>query len=261
MLPIYQKATAGLFILLTILFGIHEAEAAKKLTADFLLNQVKKNNSAPNEKAEIKMLIKERDGSTKERHIVIKKKNTDEQKALVKLLKPADLKGVGLLTVSKGEGDETQWVYLPSEKRPRRVVASNKSGKFLDSDLTYEDMSIATYENFHNKIEKMQKNGKLETAVLLSVAKNKDASSYGRIKTWIDVKTFRILQSQYYDHRGKLVKKMKFTKYKKYGNVWRAGNITVSDVKKNRSTTLQLQNVSLKKINDGELSMSALEAG
>ena len=54
---------------------------------------------------------------------------------------------------------------------------------------------------------------------------------------------------------------MTFKKYKKYGNIWRARRIVVENTKKKRSTTLELKNVSLKSISDGELSMSALEEG
>jgi uncharacterized protein len=258
MLPNYKKATASFVFIFILLMGWNQSDAATPMTADFLIGKIKKNNVVPDEKAEIKMLIKERDGSTKERELVIKKKNNNGQKALVKLQKPADLKGVGLLSEAKG-GDETQWLYLPSEKRSRRIASSNKNGKFLDSDLTYEDMSLSTYENFNNSIEK-QVEGK-NVAILVSVAKDKDASSYGKIRTWVDTKNFRILQSQYYDSKGKLVKKMRFDKYKKYGNVWRAGIVRVEDIKKKRSTTLQLKSVSLKSINEGDLSMSALEAG
>lgn len=257
MQPKFIKATTGLFLLIALVFGFSKANAADKMTAKAILKRVQKNNIVPNERAEIKMVIKDRDGSKKEREIIVIKKNGSEKKALVKLLKPADLRGVGLLSVSKGSNDESQWLYLPSEKRSRRLASSGKSGKFLDSDLSYEDLSISTYRNFNNKVEKLLKDKNI--AVILSKVKNKDNSSYKKIRTWVDLKTYQIKKANYYNHKNKLVKKMSFRKYKKHGKVWRAHHVVVKNIPKKRSTSLRVKKISLKKVSDSEISMSALE--
>jgi hypothetical protein len=236
------------------------AEAAKKsLSADQILNRVQSTSNVKDETTEMQMQIKERDGSTKDRFLVIKKKLGDKKKALVKIKEPVDLKGVGLLTVSEAKDDEAQWLFLPSEKRPRRIASSNKNGKFLDSDLSYEDLSLSTYQNFNNKVVKTLSKGGKEIAVINSVAKSKDRTSYGVIRTWVDTSKFQILKANYYNHKKKLVKKMLFSDYKRFGKVWRAQKVTVQNVKKKRSTVLELKKVSLDSIDEGELSMSALE--
>ncbi|MEO0337177.1 MAG: outer membrane lipoprotein-sorting protein [Pseudomonadota bacterium] len=229
------------------------ADAAKKnLSADQILNRVQTTNNVKNETTELQMQIKERDGSVKDRFLVIKKKIGDKKKALVKIKEPVDLKGVGLLTVSETKDDEAQWLFLPSEKRPRRIASSNKNGKFLDSDLSYEDLSLSTYQNFNNKVVKtIDKDGK-KVAVINSVAKTAEGTSYGVIRTWVDLSKFQILKANYYSHKKKLVKKMIFSSYKKFGKVWRAQRVTVQNVKKRRSTTLQLKKVSLDSIDEGE---------
>lgn len=248
------------FLSLALMSMVMVAEAAKKtLSADQILNRVQSTNNVKNETTELEMKIKERDGSTKDRSLVIKKKIGDKKKALVKIKEPVDLKGVGLLTVSEAKDDEAQWLFLPSEKRPRRIASSNKNGKFLDSDLSFEDLSLSTYQNFNNKVVKTLKKDGKEVAVINSVAKSKDGTSYGVIRTWVDLNKFQILKANYYNHKKKLVKKMLFSGYKKYGKVWRAQKVIVQNVKKRRSTTLELKKVSLDSIDEGELSMSALE--
>ena len=253
-----KSLSTGLFSLIFLVLNMSPAEASKTATADQLIKRVQKNNNVPYEKAEVKMTINERDGSKKTRHIIIKKANGNESRSLVKLEKPADLRGVGLLSVKSGE-DESQWLYLPSEKRSRRIVSSNKSGRFLDSDLSYEDLSVTTYENFKNSIEKrINKSGK-KIAVILSKARNKKATSYGKIKTWVDEKNSRILKAVYFNHKGKRVKEMLFSRYKKYGKVWRAAKVKITNKAKRRNTVLELKGISLKKLSQGEFSMSALE--
>jgi outer membrane lipoprotein-sorting protein len=104
---------------------------------------------------------------------------------------------------------------------------------------------------------KTQGNNKI--SVIESKTKNQDESTYSKIKTWVDTTNNRLLKAEYYDEDNALLKVMTFTKYKKYQNVWRAQNIQVKNVKKNRGTTLELKKVSLKKIPDSEFTISALE--
>ncbi len=257
-----SKVFTSLTILMLVTFFYQNSQAASTPAAQKILKSVQKNNIVPNELIEMQMVINERDGSKKVRELIIKKKNGNKKMSLVKLNKPSDLKGVGLLSVSDNDDNESQWLFLPSEKRSRRLASSSKGGNFLDSDLSYEDMSISTYQNFNNDVEKTVKSKKgREVVILKSMSKNKDDSSYGKIRTWIDAKTSQILKANYYDHKGKLVKKILFKNYKRFGKVWRAQNVIVSNLKKKRSTVLKIKKVSMKKLSAGELSMSALEEG
>lgn len=235
------------------------AFAAKTASGTELLKKIAYKNATPSEEAKIRMKIKEPDGSSKERVLVIKKKAKKEQMALVRLLSPNDLKGVGLLTVHKGD-NENQWLYLPSEKRSRRIVGSNRNGRFLDSEISYEDMRISTYENFHNKVTTDPK-GNQDVVLIESTAKNKKDSSYGKIKTWVDTKQERLLKTEYYTPDGDLLKVMTFDNYKKFDKVWRAQTVNVKNVQKNRSTVLQIEKFSTKNISDDEFSIDTLEEG
>lgn len=229
--------------------------AASKMSAQKILDQLRKNNLTNNETAKMKMVISERDGSKKTREFVIKKKNGTTQKALIKIQSPAELKNVGLLSVNK-KTSETQWLFLPSEKRSRQLSSSSQGGNFLDSDLSYEDLSIDTYRNFTNKVEKMNKKG---LAVILSTVKDKSLSSYSKIRTWVDVKKNQIIKAEYFNKRKKMVKKIKFSNYKKYGKIWRSQKISVDNLKKKRSTQLLLKGFSLKKIPASQMTKTALE--
>ncbi len=249
-----QKYVVSSLIICCVL--IYGSSAKSATDAMDILNKVAKANTNINEQAEIKMKIQEPDGSVRERSLLIKKK---DQKAMVKLLSPSDLKGVGLLTVSKQANDEDQWLYLPNEKRSRRITGSNKKGRFLDSELSFEDLSLSTYKNFSNTVTETKKQGNKIITTIESKTKNQDESTYSRIKTWVDTTQYRILKAEYYDEDGELLKVMTFSNYKKYQKAWRAQTVTVKNVKKNRGTTLEIKNLSLKKLPDSEFTISALE--
>jgi uncharacterized protein len=250
------KIAVHLVLAISLLFGASSAKGALP-SVDELLKKAQASNRAPNEQIQLLMKNKASDGSTKERTILIKRKSGKEQKAMVKLLAPADLKGIGLLTIIEKNKEESQFLFLPTEKRSRRIVGSNKKGRFLDSELSFEDMNIATYQNFTNVI---RESGKDKSKIVIeSKVKNKDESSYSKINTWLDAKTHRLAKAEYYDDDGKLLKIISFEKYKKYGKIWRPQLINVKNVQEKRSTSLELKKVSLKKLDDSEFAMSALE--
>ena len=249
---------AAIFVLFFLpMFFFTKPTLAKAFSADDILTKVEKQSSPPNETTEMLMTIIEPDGSKKERSLTIKRSHKKEQKALVKIHSPADLKGVGFLSI-QSKSKEDQWLYLPSAKRARRIVGSGSSSRFLDSDLTYEDFRASTYNNFKNKILTSKSNNKV--AVIESKAKRGSKSSYGKIHTWVNLKDYRVTKAHYFNKKNKKIKIMVFKKYKKYGKkFWRAKLIEVKDVKNNRKTRLAIKRVSLKKLSDDEFSMSELE--
>lgn len=260
MLPSLQKFTASLFTFLFVFLFSPWGQSAPSM--DDIIKRMQAANKVPSELMELNMKIEEADGTVKNRSMVIKRKSGKEQKAMVKLLEPTNLKGFGLLTLISANKEQSQYLYVPSEKRSRRLVGSNKKGRFLDSELNLEDMSIETYENFTNKVTENTNDKGKKITVVESTVKNKDESSYSKIKTWLESDNLRILKAEYYDMDGKLLKTISFNNYKQFGkNVWRPQIMSVKNVQKNRGTTLEIKKVSLKKLDDSEFAMSALEEG
>ena len=243
---------------LTLIFA--ESAMAKKMSATDILNKVEKNLKSADEIATVSMEIKEKNGKSKTRKLIIKKKNVGEkQQVLVRLEKPSDIKGVGLLSVIEGSSED-QWLYLPTEKKSRRIISSKKKDSFLGSEFTYEDFSPSTYDRFKNKLIKVVKVKGREAYLIESKAKETGAP-YKKILTWVGTKDYRILQSQYFDHKGKKLKVMTFNDYKKYGKKsWRAQKIEVRNVQNKRGTTLMLSELKLDTgLSDSEFSKRALE--
>jgi len=63
-----------------------------------------------------------------------------EAKGLIQFEEPAEVKGVGLLTLSHAGAPAEQWFYAPAIDRDRRVAPQEKSTRFLGTHFTYEDM-------------------------------------------------------------------------------------------------------------------------
>ena len=64
-----------------------------------------------------------------------------ETLSLTRFTEPADISGTGLLSHDRPGDENSQWIYLPALDRARRISASRKGGRFVGSDIFYEDMS------------------------------------------------------------------------------------------------------------------------
>ena len=237
--------------ILLIAFSI---TAQAKENVQDIIKQIELRSSPPNERVDMQMVIREADGAKKVRELTILRKNSQRTRSLIRLQKPVDLQGLSFLTVTNGKKEE-QYLYLPSDKKSRRILGSNKKGRFLDSEIAYEDLAISTYKEFNNKITKSDQN----TLIIESKIKRGSDSTYGRIVTRIAKPDYRIEKVEYYDKDGSLLKRAEFKGYQKVGDrYWRARNVIVKNAQTKRQTQLSVRRVSLNPIDESEISLAAL---
>jgi hypothetical protein len=72
------------------------------------------------------------------------------KKSLMEFTKPSDVKGTKLLTWSHEDKDDSQWLYLRSLRRVKRIISKAKRSSFMGSEFSYEDFSSAQPEKFIN---------------------------------------------------------------------------------------------------------------
>lgn len=256
---ILPRTAASIITFLIIAFSpVTPASAAD---ANTILKKVEQRLNAKDERALIKMKVIEKNGAAKERELEIKRKSGKKHQVLVRLRAPSDVSGIAFLSVVDGSRED-QWLYMPSQKKARRVVSGNKSQRFLDTEFNLEDFSAATYANFENKILKEERSPSASVVVIESKAKKGSDSSYSRILTWVDLNTYQIQKSEYYDRNGKLLKTMVFRDYKKYGSAWRARTVEVRNMQNQRSTVLYVAALKVNAgLSDREFTQVALERG
>lgn len=236
----------------------YAAAAVDFKDAKAILKGVEKNMTANDEVATVNMTITEKDKSQKKRGLQIARKGKDkDQKVMVRMNSPADIKGVALLSVSKG-GSSDQWLYMPSSKSTRRIQSGNRSGGFMESEMSYEDMGTNSDAKFESKVLKEDTINGRKYSVIESVAKGE--SSYGKVLVWVDQGTLLVGKMEYYDKNMKPLKVSNFTGYKQFDKgVWRAQKVQVDNLQNGRGTTLELSDLKLNKgLGDDEFTESAL---
>lgn len=247
----FSKNT-GVLLVVTLLpaFGprpaIAEQKAAKKAAAipevgddaQHILKKSQAQLESRDDQATVVMTIVEADGSTKNRKMKIKTLKKDGFRALVRIESPADLKGLGFLAEIKN-GQENQWLYSPSTKQVRRVVGANKKGGLLGSEIAAEDLDSAAVQSASVKYVKKE-----EDNHILEVVPKAGTSPYDKVVMAISAIDFLPLKVDYYE-TGKVKKTVSFSDYVKFGNVFRAKKLQVKNLNNNRSTILELTDITV----------------
>jgi len=189
--------------------------------------------------SKMSMVLINANGQKRERKMnmkVLEKKGGD--KSLMEFVSPADVKGTKFLSYSHIKKDDDQWLYLPALKRIKRIASKNKSGSFMGSEFSYEDLSSFDVDRYSYKGDakvETYKGKKVYVGERKPVTKN---SGYTKQISWTDAKTFLILKVEYYDRKQSLLKTCIFEDYKKISGSWRTGKMTMTNHQNDKKTIL-----------------------
>lgn len=126
-------------------------------------------------------------------------KSGGETANLIRFLDPEDIAGTGLLSIDKADGSTDQWLYLPALDRVRRISSDRKGGRFVGSDLYFEDLQERKpSEDRHRLLGKQTENG-IPCEVLESVPLDADESVYKKRISWIDPATAIVQRVDYFE--------------------------------------------------------------
>ncbi|MFV1994192.1 MAG: outer membrane lipoprotein-sorting protein, partial [Verrucomicrobiales bacterium] len=126
-----------------------------------------------------------------------------KSEVVYQVLWPKDRKGQAFLIQQEGNRAPTGFVYSPPKTLTTLTAARMKESVF-GSDLAYQDV----VENFF-RWEKQGFSGKetvdrVECLILESRPGSKDSTSYGMVRSWIDLRRLVALRVEKYDSAGKL---------------------------------------------------------
>jgi hypothetical protein len=118
---------------------------------------------------------------------------------LIRFLDPEDIAGTGLLSIDKADGTTDQWLYLPALDRVRRISSNRKGGRFVGSDLYFEDLQERKpSKDRHRLLGRQTENGIL-CEVLESVPLDAGDSVYSKRISWIDPATAIVQRVDYFE--------------------------------------------------------------
>ncbi|BFM17462.1 outer membrane lipoprotein-sorting protein [Maricurvus nonylphenolicus] len=200
--------------------------------------------------ANAKMVLKNKHGQESERHfkyysmeVLEHGEKVDGDKVLVVFDRPRDVNGTALLTYAHYEEDDDQWLYLPAIKRTKRISSHNKSGSFVGSEISYEDITFPEVEKYTYRWVREEKVGDLNFDVVDRFPVDKENTGYLYQRVWYDQDHVRIFKIDFYDRKQSLLKTQTFSGFKRYlDSIWRADYENFVNHQTGKSTLLTWTN-------------------
>lgn len=191
--------------------------------------------------AELVMVLRNRHGQESRRDVRIRTLEVegDGDKSLSIFDRPRDVEGTAFLSFSHATGNDDQWLYLPALSRVKRISTSNKSGPFMGSEFSYEDISSQEVEEYTYRWLRDEQLDGVDAYVVEQVPVDRN-SGYSKLVTWVDMAEFRPLKVEFYDRRASLLKTLVYSGYNQYlGQYWRADQMSMENHQTGKSTVLE----------------------
>ncbi|MBL4730362.1 MAG: outer membrane lipoprotein-sorting protein [Sulfurimonas sp.] len=220
-----------LFLSFSTAFALSNTEVAIKSDAVM--------NGFEDSVAKMTMTLINAKGQQKVRQMRIKVlEGKDADKSLMEFDTPADVKGTKFLSYEHIKRDDEQWLYLPALKRVKRIASKNKSGAFMGSEFSYEDLSAFNVKKYKYEGEATEGEIDGEAVYIGSSVPISKYSGYTKLISYVSKESFLIRKIEYYDRKKKLLKTAYFKNYKMFGTVARVGKITMENIQNDKTTIL-----------------------
>ena len=191
--------------------------------------------------AGMSMVLRNKKGQESLREVRVKvlEAENDGNMSLFVFDQPRDARGTALLIHGHKDRPDDQWLYLPALKRVKRISSSNRSGSFMGSEFTYEDMTVQEVEKFTYRYLRDEPCGDGLDCVVTERAPVEKGSVYRRQVVWRDKEELRVWKVEYFDRKDAHLKTLTLGEYQQYlESYWRAGKMIMVNHLTGKSTDL-----------------------
>ncbi|MDR2534916.1 MAG: outer membrane lipoprotein-sorting protein [Treponema sp.] len=155
-----------------------------------------------------RMVITAKGGAASERVVdQYEKDGPKGSRTIIVFQSPSTVSGTRFLTMENSGSPSDRWIFLPSLGKVRRIAASEGSGSFMGTDMSYDDISSMDRNvnlDTHRLLREDSLNGK-SCYVIESVPKD-NSYQYSKMIQWIDKSSFVNHKVELFDKRGAMVK-------------------------------------------------------
>tara|TARA_B100000315_G_scaffold252448_1_gene289275 strand:+ start:5313 stop:6275 length:963 start_codon:yes stop_codon:yes gene_type:complete len=231
-----------------LLFFSNYAQADENLTGRHFMDEVfKRHEMFPYVFEEQTMILMDNAGNRDVRKIrrfsrVEKDKTV---KYLLVLDNPLEVNGVALLAIHQNSGEGESGIYLPALGKELKFNVGNSRGSyFLGTDFAIEDLAAEVLSDFRYVRVADQKINKIDHYVIEAFPQNKkieQTTGYSLRRHFIRPDNFFIVRTDYFDRRGRFLKRQTNHDLKKVdGDMWRANMILMENQKERHKTLIKI---------------------
>ncbi len=213
-----------------------------------IIDKVIKQPSPKNAQATVKMTLSgDRGGERRLKSFI--QRDGDRTNTVIKFEEPADYRGAGILALDKGNGKTDRFIRLNSSPRVRPLPSGSQSGKFLQTDFSYEDMDgQRDADKADHELLREEKLAGQDVWVVASTPHKDAGSAYGKIVQWIRKDALVPVQIEFFKNKGddKPLKRLVVDEVKKIDGYWISTRSTMSTLAEGTSTKLEILDTDFK---------------
>jgi hypothetical protein len=229
-------------IILVVLTSTIHADTSEDKGLAIIQEADRRDKGFQDNKANVRMILKNLQGESAERELEIRTlentQDNDGDKSIVLFSTPLDIQHTTLLTHTHIKQADDQWLYMPATKRVKRITTSNKSGSFVGSEFSYEDMSSPEVAKYTYRYLRDEACGDLQCFVVERYPVDEN-SGYSKQVAWIDQGEYRFQKIEFYDRKEELLKKLSLRDYHKYlDKYWRPLDMLMENIQTGKSTKM-----------------------
>ena len=239
-----MKALLTITLTSLLTLNLAFAQTPEERGLEIAIESDKRDTGFSDQRAEMLMTLRNATGKETTRKVRVKtlEVDGDGDKSISIFDQPRDVKGTAFLSYTHSTKPDDQWLFLPALKRVKRIASRNKSGPFMGSEFSFEDITSFevdkyTYKYLHDE----EIDGKASFVIEQFPAY--DASGYTRRIVWVDQGIYQPLKVEFYDRKNSLLKTLTFHEYQQYlDRYWRADRQEMINHQSKKSTTLKFDN-------------------
>jgi hypothetical protein len=191
------------------------------------------------------MDVVDKKGTTRRKKFMFRKIGSlGDSKTLVRFTDPAEVRGVGLLSINQGGTADRQWMYTPAIQRVRRIAAQERRQRFIGTDFTNEDMAERVIDDYTYKLlsEGEEVDGR-KTYKIEGRPVSPDKSQYSYVYLWVPQDIPYVVLAEMYDKQGQKLRVLKAGALEKISGIWVAKHIEMSSPPEGTKTNLIIEEI------------------
>ena len=224
-------------LLLLLALPVAAATAAEPTTAAEIFERAQQTQKIDNSIQTMRMVLVSRTGAERTRTFEMRiRRDGDVLMSYARFSEPSDVAGTQLVMVDHPDRVDEQLLYLPALRRVQRISGRARSGAFMGSDFTYEDLEISSAKQASHRIVSED----AESWLIETIPAADAASTYGRVLTRVSKADYLPRRVEYFDKQGQPLKVLTVQATTRDGDTTIPQISVMEDLQKGTKTRLEI---------------------
>lgn len=167
-----------------------------------------------------------------------------KEKSMFRFTSPATFRNLAVLTIEAKDGNDQQWMYIPSRRKVKRVARNQSIENFAGSGFSFEDLRAEALDGHTYKTLARKKVQGRPVYLIESRPKANEVralKAYSKRLLYVDSERYVIMRVDFYNKKGKLIKIQENSRWAVVGGVYRPYRAKMKELTKNRATWIRFR--------------------